>query len=67
MMVSLISCFESIEVAFAFLFNFFSDSHDVLMRRFVRKKRMVVVSVEYVHNLACYRTVSLKILLRLNK
>lgn len=45
----------------------FSDSHDPLMRRFVRKKRMVVVSVEYVHNLACYRTVSLKVLLRLIK
>lgn len=45
----------------------FSDSHDVLMRRFVRKKRMVVVSVEYVHNLACYGTVGLKVLLRSNK
>lgn len=51
-----------------FFFNInFSDSHDPLMRRFVRKKRMVVVSVEYVLNLACYRTVSLKVLLRSNK
>lgn len=41
-----------------FVINF-SDSHDALMRRFVRKKRMVVVSVEYVHKLACYGPVGL--------
>lgn len=51
-----------------FFFNInFLDFYDLLMRRFVRKKWMVVVFVEYVFNLVCYRIVSFKVLLRLNK
>lgn len=51
-----------------FFFNInFLDFYDLLMRRFVRKKWMLIVFVEYVYNLVCYRIVSFKVLLRLNK